>query len=374
MKQYKLTEGSSIIIDLIRGVSAQIVVIGHGISFFGIFTFLHEPNFPWIQNIAVLVFFLISGFLISYSTIRKKDHIHYRFSHYFIDRFSRIYTAYIPAILFIFIIDLISQGISSETYSYANAFNFRTFLGNLLMLQDYPLQTIKWLPDQIKITSFGSARPLWTLAIEWWIYLSFGYLVLVILRKNTLTFFNYLLLFILSIIPLFNLILGRGNGLTMFWIFGLLVYVVSTLNALDTSSKKLKIMFLTLFSGLALVRTYIVMEAYDAIFAFLLSIALWLIIDLVKNTKIPTVLTKIIKYNASFSYTLYLTHYTILSFLQTHFSHSINPYVLFILGFILSNFFSILIGRYTELTLTYNVKQKLYRIINKDTRFETNYK
>lgn len=48
MKEYKLQEGSSLILDLIRGVSAQIVVIGHGISFFGIFTFLHEPNFPWM--------------------------------------------------------------------------------------------------------------------------------------------------------------------------------------------------------------------------------------------------------------------------------------------------------------------------------------
>jgi peptidoglycan/LPS O-acetylase OafA/YrhL len=367
MKQYKLTEGSSIIIDLIRGVSAQIVVIGHGISFFGIFTFLHEPNFPWIQNIAVLVFFLISGFLISYSTIKKKDYVNYSFSHYFADRFSRIYTAYIPAIFFIFITDLISQGINSETYGYANAFNLRTLIANVLMLQDYPLHNIQWFPDQIKITSFGSGRPLWTLAIEWWIYLSFGYLVLVILKKNTITFFNYLLLFILSVIPLFNLILGRGNGLTTFWIFGLLVFVISTLNILDSVGKKMKILFLFVFSILAVVRAYVVMDAYDAIFAFLLSLAFWLVIDLAKNTKIPVTLTKIIKYNASFSYTLYLTHYTILSFLQTHFIHSINPYILFFSGFILTNVMSVLIGRYTELTLTSKVKQKLYFIINKGT-------
>ena len=75
MKEYKLKEGSSVILDFIRGASAQVVVIGHGISFFGIFTFLHEPNFPWMQNIAVLIFFLLSGFLIPYSTIRKKKQL-----------------------------------------------------------------------------------------------------------------------------------------------------------------------------------------------------------------------------------------------------------------------------------------------------------
>ena len=48
MKEYKLNEGSSVILHLIRDVSTQVVVIGHGISFFGIFTFLHEPNFPWM--------------------------------------------------------------------------------------------------------------------------------------------------------------------------------------------------------------------------------------------------------------------------------------------------------------------------------------
>ena len=72
MRDYKLTESNSIFLDLIRGLSSQLVVVGHGISFFGIFTSFHQPNFPWIQNIAVLIFFILSGFLISYSTFRKK--------------------------------------------------------------------------------------------------------------------------------------------------------------------------------------------------------------------------------------------------------------------------------------------------------------
>ena len=60
----KLSEGGSVILDLIRGVSSQLVVVGHGISFFGIFAFLHQPNFPWMQNIAVLIFFYFQVLLL----------------------------------------------------------------------------------------------------------------------------------------------------------------------------------------------------------------------------------------------------------------------------------------------------------------------
>jgi len=362
MKEYKLKEGSSIILDFIRGVSAQVVVIGHGISFFGIFTFLHEPNFPWMQNIAVLIFFLLSGFLISYSTIRKTSSNNYSFSYYFADRFSRIYTAFVPAIIFVLIIDLISQGINSEIYNYNNAFNLKTFIGNVFMFQDYPVFQIL----SYKLTSFGSARPFWTLAIEWWIYLSFGYLLLVISKKNKITLPNLIVFGFFSIVPVYSLIMGRGNGLTTYWIFGLIVYIISTLNVLVNVNKNVKVLFLLVFSGLGLFRAYFKMEAYDPIFAFLLAISLWIIIDLYKDKKFSNTAIKIIRYNASISYTLYLIHYSILSFIKTYFGNSANPYLLFTIGFIAANVISILIGRYTEIGLTKKVKQTLYlRIENK---------
>ena len=51
-------------------------------------------------------------------------------------------------------------------------YSFLDFMGNVLMLQDYPL-----LLNYTGITNFGTAHVLWTLAIEWWIYLAFGWLV-----------------------------------------------------------------------------------------------------------------------------------------------------------------------------------------------------
>jgi peptidoglycan/LPS O-acetylase OafA/YrhL len=361
MKDYKLSEGSSIILDLIRGLSAQIVVIGHGITFFGIFTFLQEPKFPNIHYIAVLIFFLLSGFLISYSTVRKKNFdTNYGFKHYFIDRFSRIYTSFIPAIIFVFLIDFVSKSINPELYLEDSTFDLKTFIGNIFMLQDYSIFSL--IPYKF-VHCFGTAKPFWTLAIEWWIYLSFGYLLLVILRKKKISLLNLLLFSFFSIVPVFNLIMGRGNGLTTYWLFGSLVYLISSLNLLNEVRKNIKLILILFFSGLGFLRAYLKMEAYDPIFAFFLAITLWLVIDYFKDQKLSSVAIKIIKYNASFSYTLYLIHYSILSFIKTHFDVSLNPYILFIIGFIISNIVSILIGRYTELSLTKKVQHYLYKKI-----------
>jgi peptidoglycan/LPS O-acetylase OafA/YrhL len=228
------------------------------------------------------------------------------------------------------------------------------------MLQDYSIFSL--IPYKL-VHCFGTAKPFWTLAIEWWIYLSFGYLLLVILRKKKISLLNLLLFSFFSIVPVFNLIMGRGNGLTTYWLFGSLVYLISSLNLLNEVRKNIKLILILFFSGLGFLRAYLKMEAYDPIFAFFLAITLWLVIDYFKDQKLSSIAIKIIKYNASFSYTLYLIHYSILSFIKTHFDGSLNPYILFIIGFIISNIVSILIGRYTELSLTKKVQHYLYKKI-----------
>jgi peptidoglycan/LPS O-acetylase OafA/YrhL len=354
---YKLTKGNSVLLDLIRGISAQLVVVGHGISFFGIFTFLHEPNTPWMQNIAVLIFFLLSGFLITYSTINKIILIkEYDFKHYLIDRVARIYTAFVPALLFVFFVDFLSKYLNPSVYNYTNSYNFKTFLGNLFMFQDF-FKSL-YLPNFI--TSFGSGRPFWTLAIEWWIYLWFGFLILVVFRVKKTDVFTIIIITFLSIVPFYNVINGRGNGLTIYWLFGVLIYLLSVQNILNNIKDKIKFLILSLILFLALARVFYVMEAYDPIFAFLLALGLWITIDIYKNKVFSDRIEWVIKYNSSYSYTLYLVHYSIFDFIKSHFDESYNPYLLFVFGFLVSNIISVIIGRYTELKLTKLVKRNLY--------------
>jgi peptidoglycan/LPS O-acetylase OafA/YrhL len=363
MKEYRLTKGSSVTLDLIRGVSAQVVVIGHGISFFGIFTYLQPPKIPAMQNIAVLIFFLLSGFLITYSTIKnKKNQQGYSFKAFFIDRFSRIYTTFIPALFFVLLVDIISKAIDPNNYHYNEAFNLRTFAGNLFMLQDYPPFLVM---GSEFMTSFGSARPFWSLAIEWWIYLFVGYLLINFTVKDKLSFKSILILIFFSVVPLYNFVGGRGNGLTVTWIFGALIFLIIQSGMLEKLSMKVKVFLLLSLIALALVRLGITIKEYEPVFAFALAMALLLIIDITTNINFNQKLISAIQYNASFSFTLYLIHYSILDFIAVHFKGTHNPYMLFMAGFVLSNIFSIIIGRYTEMGLTRSFKTYLYSIGDK---------
>ena len=98
---------ASFCLDFIRVIAILMVVIGHGITFMGIFPFLYYPIVPWMQNVGVVLFFLLSGFLITYSLFTKRNNSNYTFKGYFADRFSRIYSAFIPVLLILVGLDYI---------------------------------------------------------------------------------------------------------------------------------------------------------------------------------------------------------------------------------------------------------------------------
>ncbi|MBU1322771.1 acyltransferase, partial [Patescibacteria group bacterium] len=68
-----LTSASSVALDLIRVILIQLVLFGHLNGYFHLVNWLSPPVFPFIQNIAVSGFFLLSGFLISYSLSQKTN-------------------------------------------------------------------------------------------------------------------------------------------------------------------------------------------------------------------------------------------------------------------------------------------------------------
>lgn len=217
-EDYFLTENSSISLNIIRTIASQMVIIGHGISFMGILLFLQYPNFPWFQNIAVIIFFLLSGFLISFTSYKKKS-TDYKFTNFFIDRFSRIFIFYIPALFFIILFNYITIQILHDI-TYENNYNLNTFINNIFMLQDtYPI-TINIFGLRIfGLTSFGDARPLWTINVVWWIYMVFGWCLL-----------------------------GRKNHCKIVWILGLIGFI--SLLLLVTTGARSNIKFLLLLSFL----------------------------------------------------------------------------------------------------------------------------
>ncbi|MDE4907284.1 acyltransferase [Methanogenium marinum] len=314
--------------DILRIIAVQLVLIGHGIALCGIFEFLQPPNFPYIQNIGVVIFFILSGFLITYSTVRKINNKGYSFKEYFIDRFSRIYAGLIPALLFILLLDYIFQIMFPENYIYYSSYNVFTLISNLFMLQNYPL-----LPF---VATFGTGRPLWTLAIEWWIYMFFGWIIFRTVSKH-INYKYLFVLFIFSIVPIYNLFGCIGGGLFLTWIFGMGIFVLLNESYLNINKLQTCLGLIICLIGSTTSIVICKLNVYNPYFGFFISISILLILYLFskkKNQKNKK--NAIVHLFAGYSYTLYLIHYSIFSFL-VNFQESISTTLIFILGFLLSN-------------------------------------
>src|SRR4051794_34562176 len=91
-------------LDFVRALAAQLVLFGHAAHYF-------LPNSVFVrgagimQSVGVNIFFLISGFLISHSVFMKRSDPSYGFGSYVADRFCRIYSAFLPALVLVAIVD-----------------------------------------------------------------------------------------------------------------------------------------------------------------------------------------------------------------------------------------------------------------------------
>ena len=135
-------------LEAVRGLAALYVAIGHAVGH----TAKIAVFFRFGQE-AVIVFFLISGFVIELSYTKGRDKT---FGGYFIRRFIRIYGVFVPMLL-VCIVTL--------TPNFQEPSFWRILAGNFAMLQDF--STGK--PNVIVPTIFASA--LWSLHYEWWFYM-----------------------------------------------------------------------------------------------------------------------------------------------------------------------------------------------------------
>ena len=353
----RLTEGSSLFLDLLRGLSAQAVLVGHALYFNGYHGAASPTGGYVMQNHAVLIFFLLSGFLIPYSTAHKLSGTRpYGFRDYFIDRFARIYAGFLPALLFVVVVDTCLRAAWPAEYIYEIGYGIRAFLGNLLLLQDIP--GANYLLGG-RVTSFGSAQVFWTLAVEWWIYVFFGWTFLRLLPRRGNAWLNLLIYFPLLVVPALHLWGGPGNGLMMTWLLGSLMWIVWRSGLLRSLNGAHSLLLGASFAATGLVRYLKVGAEYDPIMAFCTAGVLLLGIHFCGTTKFPARSARAVRFLAAFSYTLYLTHYTVLEVLRTAFAEVISPPLLLLTGLVVSNVIAIAIALYTEVTLTAQLKSAL---------------
>jgi peptidoglycan/LPS O-acetylase OafA/YrhL len=166
----------SLIMSLLRGLAALQVAAAHLRNEFmpGLRT-MHDPAL-WYQGLAfvtgfahqaVVLFFLISGWLVGGSLLNKMGRPQ-ALRLYAIDRISRLWTVLIPTFALIVALGIADGTLSAHDADFSpdNPYSWSTLAGNLAGLQT------------VAVPQFGLNYPLWSLANESWYYLMFPLVLL----------------------------------------------------------------------------------------------------------------------------------------------------------------------------------------------------
>lgn len=181
-------------LDMIRGLAAIVVVVGHLRAFFLVdygetsrsvasAIFYLATGF---HHQAVIFFFVLSGFLVGGGVVRQYRRGAFQWSGYLVHRLCRLWIVIVPALLLTALWDLWGAHVDPAAYagrylaqfdsgpSAAYDLSPLTYLGNIAFLQT------------IAVPAYGSNGPLWSLANEFWYYILFPLAAPLALRLGTL--------------------------------------------------------------------------------------------------------------------------------------------------------------------------------------------
>jgi peptidoglycan/LPS O-acetylase OafA/YrhL len=310
-------KGRDEILDLIRGLSALMVLAAHIRGF--VFCDLGElanPNLltkafyflTGIHHQAVMVFFVLSGYFVGGGVLNALKKDRFSWSHYALARLSRLWVVLLPALILTALCDQLGSHFAPEAYAGkfrnlwmsgpepAQAANFDTtaFFGNLAFLQN------------ISVPVFGSNGPLWSLANEFWYYVIFPLLAggISLLKKSPVKCCAWLLLggFITGWLPV-NI---SSEGLI--WLLGVVVWLIGNRLAGRLRVAWITGGFLLFAASLALSKTS---SPFGSDYAVGIAFSIWMV-ALLGVWRHLNFLRPLGRYLSEISYTLYVVHFPIL--------------------------------------------------------------
>ncbi|WP_165935799.1 MULTISPECIES: acyltransferase family protein [unclassified Bradyrhizobium] len=192
----------------------------------------------------------------------------------------------------------------------ARYYTLKTFIANLFMLEGYR----GVYPDTLQWSAFGSASPLWTLAIEWHIYMFAGSLFFMCRNLRTIPLLAPVALFFgqTPVHFLFGAFQsdGVGRGLFTLWLAGAAIYVVARL-----PYRLPRAALLAFVSAAAFVAITPAGKEYSFVGYPLLAAVVFGIVAATQSSHRLTSqrVQRTIGFFADYSFSLYLVHHTIMS-------------------------------------------------------------
>src|ERR1700743_1306079 len=181
--------------DSYRGLLALLVAIAHinqiiWISIFGLG--ITSDIFGIIANTAVVIFFFLSGTLITYSGFNLTDSQGFNFKKFFINRLTRIYPTLIFSLVLIFILMQLFFVLNHNSYVIAKLPSDLYNIREIFYVSPHEILKAFFLLGSNIITING---PIWSLVIEWWLYIAALFIFMILRGK-----YNFLIKTILSVI------------------------------------------------------------------------------------------------------------------------------------------------------------------------------
>lgn len=357
--KYQLSESQKLFLDALRGAASLLVVFGHASSIF-------IPESPIVKvhvgDFAVLIFFILSGFLISFSLFSKLSDPMYSFRFFFADRFSRIFVPFVPVIIAVavcdyFIIDALRgldiYGQVKWIDNIEPRHGWVHFVGNLLMLQDFPLFQIfrvAGFSDEYFVRPYGSAAPFWTVSIEWWLYVCFGMGVWMLYQPSFWRSWKIKIFcggaFLVSVVSVFyHFVAGSAQCLSMVWGLGAAFGWLLSKNMIPKSLNKKICVSIFFYSVVCMVVRVVAMKIdhieklMELQFATFLMVAVFSLFLFFEGQQVSSRLFEVpIKWLANYSYSMYLTHNTVLVLVHVFlFSGKVSGWLGMFVSIVLSN-------------------------------------
>jgi peptidoglycan/LPS O-acetylase OafA/YrhL len=315
-------------LDVIRSAAAWAVMWGHLRAFFFIdFPEVSHPNLllkilyfaTGFGHQAVMVFFVLSGFLISSSIFRSWIAGTWTWAGYALSRATRLYVVLIPGLLFGGFWDFTGKSFFNSTGLYSspltsfgggvvqNDLTVRNFVGTLFYLQTILCRT------------FGSNGPLWSIANEFWYYVLFPLGLLASIRWASKRWISAIALTFFALAVAAFLGPEKLLGFVI-WLAGVAVLLLWSHTTITGKAGRAALLFFAtiLFAAcLAAARNgkmppqisdFVVGFAFSAFLLGILQLDFWLPPDggYLRNARLF----------AGFSYTLYVLHFPLLLFLR----------------------------------------------------------
>ena len=148
---------------------------------------------------AVVGFFVLSGYLVGGAVLARVREPKPFLKDYYLHRFTRVYVVLIPTLLLTLFLDFLGRRLFTSSEIYSGAMFEGHFASSLLFASLFNLQGIYF-------DFFGTNGPLWSLACEFWYYITFPLLVIFFAKNYSLQFrvvgfIAGLLLFIFLLAP-----------------------------------------------------------------------------------------------------------------------------------------------------------------------------